>query len=107
MGGWMGGWVGGWMDGWGEAFRFIHSLIHVYTHTRIYRQMPGGYGTFLMRKLGTLMWTEDFAPGSSILFDDLWIRPTGRWLYPVHSFYPEVEDLTKATVTYGPHVDAR
>jgi len=44
---------------------------------------------------------------SSVLFDDLWIRPTGRWLYPVHSFFPEVNDLTKQVVTYGTHVDAR
>ncbi|TFJ87471.1 hypothetical protein NSK_000824 [Nannochloropsis salina CCMP1776] len=70
-------------------------------------QLPGGYGTFLMRRLGTLIWAEDFGVHGSILFDDLWVRPYGRWLYPVHSFFPEVTDLTKQVVTYGPHVDAR
>jgi len=25
-------------------------------------QLPGGYGTYLMRWLGTMMWAEDFGP---------------------------------------------
>lgn len=46
---------------------------------------------------------------SSVLFEDLWVRPRGKWLFPVHSYYPEVHDprTSQGPVMYGPHIDPK
>lgn len=71
--------------------------------------MPGGYGVFLMSLLGEQLWRDDFPEGSSVLFDDLWVRPRGKWLFEVHDAFPETHDpkASQGAVMYGPHVDPK